>query len=66
MRVAVEECVTVIPFCVVLAAMVMVEVPGGVPGTVCFELPPHAIGPQVRLSRKSGKIIKKCFFRLRL
>jgi hypothetical protein len=65
MSVAVDECVTVTPFWVVSAVIVIVEVPGGVPGTECFELPPQAIGPQVRLSRKRGKTIQKCLLRLR-
>jgi hypothetical protein len=37
----------------------MVEVPLGVPGTVCFELPPHAIGPHVKVSRKRGNNIQR-------
>jgi hypothetical protein len=65
MRVAVEAWVTVTPFCIVFAVMVMVEVPLGVPGTVCFALPPHAIGPQVRLSTKIGKINQRGLLRLR-
>ena len=59
MSVAVDEWATVTPFCVVVAVMVMVEVPFGVPGTVCFELPPHAIGPQVKVSRNRGNNIQR-------
>ena len=59
MSVAVDEWVTVTPFCVVVAVMVMVEVPLGVPGTICLELPPHAIGPHVNVSRKRGNNIQR-------
>jgi hypothetical protein len=59
MSVAVDEWVAVTPFCVVVAVMVMVEFPLGVPGTVCFELPPHAIGPHVKVSRKRGNNIQR-------
>jgi hypothetical protein len=37
MSVALDEWVTVTLFCVVVAVMAMVEVPLGVPGTVCFD-----------------------------
>jgi hypothetical protein len=59
MRVAVDEWVAVTPLCVVVAVMVMVEVPLGVPGTVCLELPQHAIGPHVKVSRKRGNTIQR-------
>ena len=51
MSVAVDECVAATPFCIVVAVMVMVEVPLGVPGTICLELPPHAIGPNASKKR---------------
>jgi hypothetical protein len=57
MSVAVDEWAAVTPFCVVVAVMVMVEVPLGVPGTVCFAPPPHAISPQV--SRNRGNNIQR-------
>jgi hypothetical protein len=71
MSVAVEEWVTVIPFCVVVAVMVRVEVPLGVPGTVRCELPPHAMGPHASVSRKKTGTIQRYFlaeraFRFRL
>ena len=65
MRVTGDAWVTVTPFCIVVAVMEMVEVPLGVPGTVCFELPPQAIGPQVRLSRKRGKTAQRCLLRFK-
>jgi hypothetical protein len=65
MRVAVDAWVTVTPFCIVVAVMVMVEVPLGVPGTVRFELPPQATGPQVKLSSKRGKTAQRCLLRFR-
>jgi hypothetical protein len=56
MSVAVGECVAVTPFCVMAAVMVMVEVPLGVPGTIRFELPPHAIGPPAKVSQMRSRL----------
>jgi hypothetical protein len=59
MSVAVDEWATVTPLWVVVAVMVMVEVPLGVPGTVGLELPPHARGPPAKVSRKRGNNIQR-------
>ena len=65
MSVAVDEWAALTPFCVVVAVMVMVEVPLGVPGTVCFELPPHAMGPHVKVSRNKGNNNQKYLVEVR-